>query len=450
MEQPGGSDAKRFRPGTLSADDLLDNDTLGDEQQQKGPFDIQAQLLLFQQQMMQQQQQMQQQQLMFVSMMERIGGGLASLIPQAAAAAVQTAASSHGPAIAAALPPSGSGSTRQKTTFRDLVTRSDVTDEEWDIASSPLKNHRATGEQMAAIATAGSELKSKLHLLMNAGEKLDHLKDRQVALNSGNIPTGMKPYKAPWQIPSLDEESPFAGKAITINIPAGATHNEARETLYMQYHAVLAGIDIDVFTHRKEQLSKDTSLQHFIQEVRATLTAKAHGIDKFTSAVSAPPGLLESADEEAGLAAAVRHYRNTVKSMATERAKRDEAQKKEEDRKKKELQRASELTPDQVVEERFRAIATNIMKESKNGTSPGAARGQNQGNGKGKSKTTKQQPKGKGKGKDKGKSKGKGKAAPQGKGKGNPKGSKGSEQPFWRKGGGGKAKGGAGKGKSPQ
>ncbi len=90
------------------------------------------------------------------------------------------------------------------------------------------------------------------------------------------------------------------------------------------------------------------------------------------------------------------------------------------------------MSAEEVLELKFRQIAENIKspKKSKNGGTPGAAPGHNQNkapwnNGKGK---------GDGKGKSKSKTQPKGK----GKGKGKAKGSKPSEQPFWRKKGNGK------------
>ncbi len=53
-------------------------------------------------------------------------------------------------------------------------------------------------------------------------------------------------------------------------------------------------------------------------------------------------------------AAVVKHNRNVVKSMASERAKREEANQKDEDKKLKAIRHALEISPEEVVDAKFR------------------------------------------------------------------------------------------------
>ncbi len=307
------------------------------------------------------------------------------------------------------------------------------------------KGGEPTAEQLKAIKKAGGETKDRVHTLMNAEEKLATLKERQEQLNQGRIPPGMKPYSAPWTIPSLDEKYSRAGTALSISIPEDSTLGEAREILYTKFHSLMASIDIEIWSNRQAALVTETSFEHFVEHARSLMHMSALGLEKWTASIKAPPGLLLQRTEDEGYLAAVREYQNLVSAAARSRAARDLEKSKAAEKKEKEVKKALEMTAEQVLEAKFREIANRVQgttspkktqpqPKSKNGSTPGEAQGHNQqkaGKGKGKGKVQNQSKgKGKGKGEVKGKSKGKSSRPELGV----------YVQPFWRKGGKGKGK----------
>jgi hypothetical protein len=224
---------------------------------------------------------------------------------------------------------------------------------------------------------------------------------------------------------------------LNIVVPANTTLGEMRELLYLKYNSLLAAVDIEIWTHRRSVLAKETSFNSYIQEVRSRTSLAALGLKKYTSTVEAPPGLIDTQDDAVYTTAAKR-FAQMVQEMARERDKRSREKQKELEKRQKDKDKVLNMSAEEVLESKFRQIAENIKspKKPKNGTTPGGASGHNPNpapwnNGKGK---------GKGSGKSKGNGKGKSKNEQngKGKGKGKAKGSQPSEQPFWRTKGNGK------------
>lgn len=334
----------------------------------------------------------------------------------------------------------------RNNTLSELADKGSFDAKEWETAAAAQqkKSPPATIGQSKAIKSVGSDFRTKLHQLLNAEDKLQQLKDRQALLNDGKPAAGIKPYSQPWDFPSMDEPSSHQGKSITIVVPNDYTHAETRELLYYRYHSLLAAIDLEIWNHRKDSVKCSSSFESFVTAVKTQLHAESVGLEKYTSLVEAPPGLTSFCDE-AGYEAALKQYSSMVKEMATERATRDRAKKRDQEKLAKEAKRIEDMTPDEVLEAKFKDIANKIHgnkkqgPKPKNGGTPGAAPGQNQaktmtGNNKKESPPPKGKGKGKGKeNKGKGKGKTKGNSTDKGKGKGKGQGSSGSGDAFWRR-----------------
>jgi hypothetical protein len=382
-----------------------------------------------------------QQQFMMFQMFEELRQSKAAAAPTALAvpfvpaAEVAAAPQPKAPSLGSVL--AGSGS--------DAIIMDDLNRAACAVLPKELK---ATGEQTACVNGAAATLRKEFNLLLNSEEKISALKNRQELANKEKAVPGLKPYASPYrECPSADEVSPMAGTTITIVVDEGLSHSEVRELLHHRTVSLTASIDLAIEKHRHDGLVKQTSLATFLTEVKAKMSAHALCTKKYIECLEAPENLVLT-DPDAGYTLAARTYQRVVKEMAEERVKRAKAKEKEEAKIAKAKEEVMNMSPEQVLEAKFKEIAKAAAKPShsptKNGQSPGAARGQNGKNGAkgGQKQKAKQgkgqpQPKGSGKGKSqpaKGKAKGKGKSSG---GKGSAPGGK----PFWQQKGKGKGKG---------
>jgi hypothetical protein len=322
-----------------------------------------------------------------------------------------------------------------KLSVKDLIKAGAAASgsEAWSAAMQAKMEAKASADQLKEIRSAAADFKERLHKLMNVEEKLDVIKEKQTKLNEGGQPSGIKPYAAPWEFAAMDEDAALAGKSITIPVPEGTTRAELRKLIWNKYHSLTAMIDIEILESRKVELQENSSLDSFIAAVSAKVHKAELGIEKYTELVKAPPGLVKPASDDPYFHEAAKCYAGLVRAKAEERRKRDIEKDKERAKLAKAKEEAEKMTPDQVVEAKFKALLkdTKLGGKQKNGLSPGGAQGQNPNQAKGKGKGKGKKPKGKGKGKEKGKGKGKGKS----------KESKGSDVPFWKKGWKGNGKG---------
>jgi hypothetical protein len=400
------------------------------------------------------QQNMFQQQQMMSIFMER----MITMIPQQRlqdpmAPVVAQELSTVRPTGATAAAPTSPTIENRKSNFAaiaNLVHTGSVDAAAWSEACLGITSSKLTADDHKAITEVSAEFRKSLNGMLNSEQKLEALKSRQESLNKSEIPAGMKPYSDPWTIPSLDLEAAWAGTSLSIPVPGGTTLGELRELLYIKYHSLLAAVDIEIWTHRKAELAKDTSFNRYLQEIRSKTHAAALGLKKFTEGVEAPPGLLERPDD-AVYAAAAKKFATMVNDMAHERAKTSRDKQKELEKREKEKDKVLNMSAEEVLEAKFKTIAEKFnTSKTKNGLSPGATPGHNaaQSSGKG---TAAPKSHGKGKGKpgkgrsEKGKP-GKGKSdkgAGKGKGPNKQKGYEPLGKPFWQQKGKGKGSKGA-------
>lgn len=179
--------------------------------------------------------------------------------------------------------------------------------------------------------------------------------------------------------------SQFAGQKFEIAFPAGCTNSEAREKLHIFNLLCEAKINGMMESSRKEALQKETSAEAFVQQVEFQLQAKAHGVERFSNVVNAPPGLAPKMSSVA-LWEALKYYKKLLASEARERTVGVGKAQKQKEKEDKAKEQVASMTAEEVLETKFRAIAEEVHLGNKNGKSPGAAPGQNQKNGKSKGK----------------------------------------------------------------
>lgn len=100
----------------------------------------------------------------------------------------------------------------------ELADRGSFNAKEWETAAAAQlkKTPPASNGQIKAIKSVGSDFRTKLHQLLNAEDKLQQLKDRQVLLNDSKPAAGIKPYSQPWDFLSIDEPSSHQGKVLPL------------------------------------------------------------------------------------------------------------------------------------------------------------------------------------------------------------------------------------------
>lgn len=308
---------------------------------------------------------MEQQQAMFMQMLEKVTSASASSSMAATTSVLQ-----------------GTVAEAKAEKLSSLLHGSIEIDEERLAAASVValgKRDKATDAQMVCVKTVAATFRKDLNLLLNAEFRLESLKAKQVTLNEGGVPAGVKPYKPPNDYEVAEGQSPHAGTTINIVIPDEATQSEVREILYLKCLSLTSAVDIDIENLRKAELSKKTSLSSFLVEVKAKLLADAKCAKKFSSSIDAPAELLES-DQDAVRRQCGRTMLSRGSWLPREPAV-NPPRRKMQTKSRGGREKVANLTPEQVLEEKFKQIMEKTVAskasfaQTKNGVSPGAARG---------------------------------------------------------------------------
>ncbi len=145
----------------------------------------------------------------------------------------------------------------------DDVDMADQSMQSWAAAFGSMEESKPDKRDLAAMRSAGMELKKKIRLLCNSESCIHKLQDEVSSLSEGRVPSGLKLFKLVFESPSWDVKFSKAGGKSEILFPENCTRAEAKEILHVEFLKLNRLIDPEFEQHRKETLASETSIDQF-------------------------------------------------------------------------------------------------------------------------------------------------------------------------------------------
>lgn len=223
-----------------------------------------------------------------------------------------------------------------------------------DLVSSINGKAKLPASVTAKINAVAAKLKKSVHSWKVAERHLEKLKERLTVLRAGRIPAGVQPHKLPF-MSEVWVEAP--GESLLSDLDCEqlrdcTTLDSVRAKLHVLFLCSTTAVDISAQQRRVDLLQKHCDFNTFVEACLAEVTHELDVLQKHTTGISVPPGLLGRHHEAAKIFSG-RLYRDIITAEAKSIEATSLAEEKAKSKQAKALEEAAKLKPEQVLEKAF-------------------------------------------------------------------------------------------------